>query len=195
MSHTTTPDAGRACDNHLVAALITRPPDAADALLCGILRAQPPRVYALPAGHPDGRDPDKAVLDVISRETGLEPLAIDQIDMRWSAEPCPTRQPGPHGGGHLWTYYRAAVAGTLTPDPAAAQGAWWMPRRQVERLIQVTVAYACGHLTDAEYAAAPGWEPAQLPALIAAGWGTATIHELILVENKARTWTPGEGRP
>lgn len=186
----TPPDIRLRCDNTIVAALITR-----DDQLCGILRAKPPLVYALPAGHLDGHTPETAARRVIERETGTLVLDLAEVDVRWSGEPCPTRLTGPHGDGHLWHYYRATTSGTLRPDPAEARDAWWMTRRRVQQLVTTTIAYANQQLTCPEFAERPGWEAAQIPALVTAGWATATVDDLIRVERLARTWKPEEATP
>ncbi|MEE1823766.1 NUDIX hydrolase [Streptomyces sp. BE20] len=116
-------------------------------------RATFPVGAAPAAGHIDdhGSARDAARAEV-EEELGLTVTGC------WRDNPC-RRRPGARGTGHDWTVYRATVVGDLVPSARETKNVRWIPPVALQELVDRTVAYAHGRVTDAEFEAEPGIEP------------------------------------
>ncbi|GGT67501.1 NUDIX hydrolase [Streptomyces atratus] len=145
----------KACDNTSVGIVITDH----QGLYLMFDRATFPSGTAPAAGHIDdhGTAEDAARAEV-EEELGLTVTGLTHVTGWWRGNRC-RRLPGARGTGHDWTIYQATVTGDLTPSTRETTNVRWIAPDALQELADRTVAYAQGHLTDAEFAAAPGIEP------------------------------------
>ncbi|MFI6129179.1 NUDIX hydrolase [Micromonospora sp. NPDC051141] len=177
----------RRCDNTSVGVLIADP---AGRLLL-LRRATPPVGVAPVAGHVDDHGtPADAARQEVAEEVGLTVRRLDLVAEGWRPNAC-RRPAGPRGTGHHWFLYRAVVAGTVRPDPAAAREVRWHTPDEVQHLVRRTVAYANGHVTAELFADAPGIEPVWVRFLHDLALADAPAGDLAAVDALAGGRGPG----
>lgn len=128
-------------------------------------RAKPPEGIAPPCGHVKDHDASRthlqAAVDETFEEYGLtvRPEDLVSVYSRWQPNQCGAVVPHP-SGGHQWEVLRTdrwSGEVTIAPDEVRSYG--WYDLGQVRHLADRTIAYAHGHLSDADWKQAPGLEP------------------------------------
>ncbi|MGA5819960.1 NUDIX hydrolase [Kitasatospora sp. NPDC094028] len=149
-------------------------------------RATFPVGTAPAAGHIDdhGSARDAARAEV-EEELGLTVTGLTRVTGCWRDNPC-RRRPGARGTGHDWTVYRATVTGDLAPSARETKNVRWIPPAALQELVDRTVAYAHGWVTDAEFEAEPGIEPVWVQWLADIGAVRVSPDELRQVEQLTR---------
>ncbi|MFC7607217.1 NUDIX domain-containing protein [Streptosporangium amethystogenes subsp. fukuiense] len=95
----------------------------------------------------------------VSEELGLTVATLELLPVGgWRDNRC-RRAPGPRGVGHQWQLYRATVTGDLAASDRETRNVRWLTPDDMQRLAIRTTLYACGRLTDVEFAQTPGIEP------------------------------------
>lgn len=153
------------CDGTSVGAVVTD----TDGRILAAERNKPP-VGLVPgaAGHGDSHGgPAQAVRAELGEEVGVGPdgpgprlLHLEEVAGGWRANRC--RRPLADGRqpGHHWTIYRAVVEPGEAVVAADEVASWrWVEPLEAQRLADRTAAWAKGAVSDAEFAASPGWEP------------------------------------
>lgn len=124
-------------------------------------RATFPAGVAPVAGHvfDDHAGYEDAARAEVAEELGLTVTSLELLPVGgWRPNRC-RRRPGSRGVGHQWQVYRATVTGTLTPSARETRNVRWHSAAELQQLAGVTVAYANGHITPAEFEDRPGIEP------------------------------------
>lgn len=123
-------------------------------------RAKPPAGVSPVAGH--ARDEhasfEAAAYAEVREEVGLEVTDLTLVWADFAANRC-RRQAGDEEPGHDWRVYLAQTRGELAPSPDETRNVRWVELAELQDLANVTVAYALGQLTDAEFVERPGLEP------------------------------------
>lgn len=104
-----------------------------------------PPAWGMFAGH--GRDhgqesPEEAVIAEGAEELGIHVTGLTRILTVHLPNLCasPPHQPDP---GHLWTVFHVHTPTTvLTPAPGETTGAEWVTHEELQRLADVTIAFA-----------------------------------------------------
>ncbi|MDP9850317.1 NUDIX hydrolase [Streptosporangium lutulentum] len=141
------------------------------------------------AGHVDehGSFVDAAHAEV-AEELGLRVEALTLLLTAWRDNRC-RRQIGPAGVGHHWYLYRAQVSGQLAPSDRETRNVRWLSATELQELVERTIAYAHGHLSDADFTARPGIEPVWVRWLTVAGLADATPADLAQIDQIANRLT------
>ncbi len=121
-------------------------------------------------------------------------LSVQSLDLaaagEWRAGRC-GRPPGPRGVGHEWQVYTATASGTADPPRSRARQPRWLDPDEIQQLAARTAEYAHGQLTDGQFYARPGIEPAWVAFLAELGIITMAEHDLTAIDRVAQTG----GRP
>ncbi|WP_219471270.1 NUDIX domain-containing protein [Nonomuraea rhizosphaerae] len=94
----------------------------------------------------------------VRQEVGLQIIDLTLVWADFAANRC-RRQINTDEPGHEWQVYWARTRGELAPSAEETRNLRWVELAELQHLADVTVAYALGHLTDAEFAERPGLEP------------------------------------
>lgn len=178
----------KTCDNASVGVIIT---NAASDYLMFDRNTFPPGT-APAAGHVDDHG---SLLDAaraeVEEELGLHVEALQAVTQGWRPNRC-RRLPGELGVGHAWAVYAATVTGELAPSARETKHVRWIPAASLQKLADRTVAYAHGHLDDADFAASPGIEPVWVQWLVDIEAISVTLEDLERVDQLAAASVPKE---
>lgn len=157
------------CDGYSVGAIITDP----DGRYLTILRVKPPSGRAFVAGHIDEHGNEiAAVIGEVAEEAGFTVTGLRCVRMTWVPGRC-RRHPSPMhpdlGWGHQWFVFEVDTAGVLAVDESEVQHPRWVTSAELAALAARTVDYAHGRVSDREWSADPGLEPAWLLLLASPG--------------------------
>lgn len=135
-------------------------------------RVNPPAGVAPPAGHvEDHGSPEAAAAAEVFEEVGLQVVSLTELATGWRDLRCGSRRlQALSGPSHVWTIYRAVVAGEVAANVAEARHPNWFTRGEVQVLADRTVGYARGLVSAAEFAALPGLEPVWVDWLARLSW-------------------------
>jgi 8-oxo-dGTP pyrophosphatase MutT (NUDIX family) len=141
-----------------------------------------PAGVAPAAGHVDRHGtPVEAAVAEVQEETGLTVTSLQWLTGGWRDNAC-RRAPGPMGTGHLWSVYMARASGQLNPSLRETRNVRWLDRSDLQDLANRTIARAQGHVTDQQFAQAPGLEPVWIRWLISGGLVTVSEEHLHLID-------------
>jgi len=169
------------CDNTSAGVLITGD----DGRYLMSARTAPSPGIAPPAGHVSDWDradsyPD-AARALVAAELRLHLKSLDLADAGgWRAGRC-GRPPGPRGAGHQWQIYTVTASGSRARQPR------WLDPAEIQQLAGRTAEYAHGQLTDGQFRARPGIDPAWVAFLAELGIITMTEHDLTAIDRAAQT--------
>jgi len=172
------------CDNTSVGVLITGD----DGRYLMSVRAAWPTGIAPPAGHVFDWDRAGSYPDAARALVAAElRLSVKSLDLAaaggWQADRC-GRPPGLRGAGHEWQIYAATALGTADPPRSRARHSRWLDPSEIQQLAVRTAQYAYGQLTDGQFHARPGIQPAwvtflaDLAIITMAGPALAVIDRL-----------------
>lgn len=118
------------CNNTSVGIIVVR-----NETLLVINRKKPPFGIALPAGHVEGVSPQEpdfadAAKRELQEETGLQATSVTLIGEGRKDNPCRRG-----ASWHYWRLYRAEVVGELSPSVEETNGAAWIDRETLRRLL------------------------------------------------------------
>jgi len=168
-SPSTIPDGTPTCDGYSVGAIITDP----QGRYLLITRVKPPAGRAFVAGHIDEHgDEMAAVIAEVAEESGLTVTGMRCVRMQWLPGRCRRRPNRFHrdlGWGHQWFVFEVDTTGTVAVDESEVHSPTWVTSDELAALAARTVAYAHGRISDEQWRAEPGLEPAWV--LLLAGPG------------------------
>ncbi len=146
-----------------------------------ITRGWYPTGIAPVAGHIADAHTDSAAALVaeVREETGLEVTSHTEVWRGWLPNLCAS--PPAAIPGHHWVLATATATGELAPAPEETRGAAWYTPAEVRELADRTLAHAYGHVTDADFAGAPGLEPVWLEHLTTTGRLVVTEQDRALL--------------
>jgi 8-oxo-dGTP pyrophosphatase MutT (NUDIX family) len=178
----------KTCDNTSVDVIITN----ADGQYLMFDRNTFPPGTAPAAGHVDDHG---SLLDAaraeVEEELGLHVESLQVVAQGWRPNRC-RRLPGELGVGHAWAVYAATVTGELAPSARETKNVRWIPGAHLQGLADRTVAYAHGHLSDADFATGPGIEPVWVQWLVDLEVISVILEDLERVDQLAAACTPKE---
>lgn len=121
-----------------------------------IERKKPPFGFAPPAGHVDGDESFEIARDrELMEEVGLTAINVTLIYEGRKENVC--RREG--GDWHYWKVYKVEVEGDIQVSKAEVGRYGWYDRDQVKFLLERTVQYKNGQISDDEWKEQPGIEP------------------------------------
>jgi ADP-ribose pyrophosphatase YjhB (NUDIX family) len=143
------------------------------------------------SGHVDANpSPELAAYAETLEETGLAIPAARLTGCGWRRNSC-RRDPGPHGPGHTWWIFTAAVRGAqLDASPRETRNMRWVTKADLQRLAERTAAYARRELTDAEWEGRPGIAPVWVAWLDGAGLVAVPPDDLRMIDELAAAPMP-----
>jgi 8-oxo-dGTP pyrophosphatase MutT (NUDIX family) len=127
-----------------------------------LTRARPPVGRAPVAGHVDEHgSPRETALAETREEAGLHLDQLRMLDAGHVMNICRRPPSHPTHDGHDWTIFGASVddAADLRFSALETHGGDWYTAGRLQELVDRTVSYAEGELSEAQWQADPGLEP------------------------------------
>ena len=154
----------KTCDNKSVGILVWR-----DGALLLIERKKYNLGFALPAGHQDGDDPEKAARKELEEEMGLYAETLEKKLTLMLPNPC-RREGGTH---HEWAVFEAAHwNGEVKPSPNETKNHLWADKEKIAWLAATLENFA---------------QQRDIPLTIEA------LHELVRASNEDGAWQENPG--
>lgn len=122
-----------------------------------IERMNYPKGFACPAGHLEqGESFEQAAKRELKEEVGLEAAFLTELLHKKMQNPC--RRPG--GSWHEWKVYGVEAKGNVAIEPSEAKKYVWLTQDEIRQMAERTALYEKGSVSEDEWNARPGLEPA-----------------------------------